>query len=288
MTDAKWQLSKDDAEALSLAGVNPSNVGGLKGQDKFMVLANARVQRKVDELAKRNRCAKCWFHANDCICSKFPPLDFSLNVAFFIYIHYIELYNAGNDVKILLNAAAKQTEMFIFGRDGDDERLRERIRGNELNTVLLFPSDDALSVEQVRSSLTPTAAATATQTDKPIQIIVVDGTWRQAKNMCKHFKKNISNKVRLVKLSPTTLSVYARTQTEPDRISTIEAIGLLVQELGEAPAVCEAIISYLKINNQVCHLRAARIPVTICERERESSCFAFACMMPVAYVFVTF
>jgi DTW domain-containing protein YfiP len=248
MSTTNWQLSEEDRKTLNMAGIDPTK-DGLNNQDKFLVLANARVQRKEDELAKRNRCAKCWFHANDCVCSKFPPLQFSVNVSFLIYIHYIELYNAGNDVKILLNAAEAETEMFIFGKNGDDERLREKIRGNEKNTVLLFPSDDACSVEEVKATFRSGTGEAAS--DKPLQIIVVDGTWRQAKNMCKHFKKNISSKVRLVKLSPTTLSVYARTQTEPDRISTIEAIGLLVQELGEDPAVCQAIISYLEINNQV-------------------------------------
>ena len=45
-----------------------------------------------------------------------------------------------------------------------------------------------------------------------------------------------------VKLSPTTLSVYARKQSQPDRICTVEAAALLLEEhLGEDPEVSPAI-----------------------------------------------
>merc|ERR1712224_894020 len=52
-----------------------------------------------------------------------------------------------------------------------------------------------------------------------------------------------------VKLSPETLSVYARTQTQPDRICTIEALALFLQECGEGTDTCDSLISYLQINN---------------------------------------
>ena len=239
-----WRLSTEDRTALELAGVDASQASELKDEERFMVLADARTQRKMAEQVTRNRCAQCWFHADDCICSQFVRLKFRLDVRFLIYMHYIELFNAGNDAKILLSAAGEATELFVYGRKGDDEKLRDRVHGNEQTTVLLYPSDDAFSVEQIRPSLLPAAK------QKPIQIIVVDGTWRQVRTMLKHFQKTISKEVRLIKLSPTALSVYARTQTEPGRISTIEAIALLVQELGEDPDVCSSIISYLQINNQ--------------------------------------
>ena len=64
-----------------------------------------------------------------------------------------------------------------------------------------------------------------------------------------HFTKNISATVPHVQLKPTTFSVYARTQSEPGRICTVEAIALLLQEYGEHQHVCDALVDMVVKNN---------------------------------------
>ena len=70
---------------------------------------------------------------------------------------------------------------------------------------------------------------------------MIDATWRHAKAMCRHFVRCDSlggERIVHVKLSPETLSVYARTQSQPDRICTVEAAALLLEKhCAEDPAV---------------------------------------------------
>jgi len=80
-------------------------------------------------------------------------------------------------------------------------------------------------------------------------IIVVDATWRRARKMANHLN-NVIGHVKHIKLETDTVSVYSRTQTQTGRICTIEAVALLLQELGEKDTTCKALINGVLINNQ--------------------------------------
>ena len=89
------------------------------------------------------------------------------------------------------------------------------------------------------------------------EAILRTGTWKQVKTMLKHLSKvvlrpptqgiDMARLLPHVKLSPETLSVYARKQSQMDRICTIEALALFLQECGEAEAGCEGLIHYLHL-----------------------------------------
>jgi DTW domain-containing protein YfiP len=179
-----------------------------------------------------------------------PPLPFVKNVEFIIYMHNLELYNAGDDAKILLSAAPDRTSLFVFGREGDDERLRKLLLGDNgtgpHNTLLLFPDDTAISAAAAKATHLCYAEDPA---GPPLRIMLLDGTWKQVKTMLKHLAKIALSPETHVKLSPETLSVYARKQSQLDRICTIEALALFLQECGEGAAACDGLIGYLHINN---------------------------------------
>jgi len=52
-----------------------------------------------------------------------------------------------------------------------------------------------------------------------------------------------------VKLMPDTISVYARTQSQADRICAIEALALFLKECGEVDEVTNKLIGYVRFNN---------------------------------------
>ena len=80
--------------------------------------------------------------------------------------------------------------------------------------------------------------------------------------MAKHLE-DVIGQVKHIKLETDTVSVYSRTQTEPGRICTVEAIALLLQELGENDAVCRSLIAYILVNNQA--LRPNKIKSSLYE-----------------------
>ena len=107
------------------------------------------------------------------------------------------------------------------------------------------------STQEASNSSTPSAL------DVPLTIVVIDATWRHAKAMHRNLCKTQGFDIPQVQLSPTALSVYARTQSQPDRICTVEAVALLLQHLGENQENCDALVEYVKLNNRA--LRGAVI-----------------------------
>ncbi|CAE8602908.1 unnamed protein product [Polarella glacialis] len=181
-----------------------------------------------------------------------PQLTFKTRTKFLIYMHPRDWYNAGDDAKILLSAAPASSEIFVFGRPGDDERLKRSLEESS-SALLLFPDASAVSVEefldQKQGDITADISAPGVTA-----IVVIDGTWNNVKQMQKHFTKEVAPSVPHVKLMPTSLSVYARTQTRKDGISSVEAVALLLREFGESPVVCDELVRYITVNNEALRL----------------------------------
>jgi len=259
-------------------------VEGVPPRERMRVLLEAMIRRK-EARCSRSRCARCWFPTDSsgtsyCVCARMPPLAFATKTRFLVYMHPRDWYNAGDDAKILLNAAPDATELFVFGRPGDDARLRGALEAAEA-AVLLFPDEAALTVEEFRERwrgrsdvVTPAvdgqiaAAATRAAPDPALAIVVIDGTWNNVKQVMKHFNREVGPQTPHVRLQPTALSVYARTQTRADGVSSLEAIALLLRELGEAEETCAELVRYLEINNEA--LRFQLLPGDENEDEDEA------------------
>ena len=113
-----------------------------------------------------------------------------------------------------------------------------------------------------------------------LRVVVLDGVYNDARTMFRHFCKRLqpAQQVRHVALHPKTLSVYHRAKgnygkasasgisrdgTDPDalRICTVEAVALLLQELGEPSASTEAMVRSVLLNNEAVAGRMARVAV---------------------------
>jgi len=243
-------------QARILAANEASLMEGIPKEDRAKFLTQAMLRRKEERLVP-TRCYRCWFPTNCdgtsyCICSSMPPLTFKTRTKFLIYMHPRDWYNAGDDAKILLSAAPDASEIFVFGRPGDDEKLQRSIESCSA-AVLLFPDASAISTEDFLNA--QNSRTLEDKSDADIGVVVIDGTWNNVKQMQKHFSKYVGPRVPHVKLEPTALSVYARTQTRKDGISSVEAVALLLREFGESPTVCDELVRYITINNAALSLK---------------------------------
>ena len=96
--------------------------------------------------------------------------------------------------------------------------------------------------------------------DRTTSVVVVDATYRKAKNMAKHFARRIdpSGGVAQVALQPEAASVLARAQkqyaqaaggaTDLGRISTAEAVALFLRECGEAADKVESLVECVRLD----------------------------------------
>ena len=138
----------------------------------------------MEEARQKSRCLACWHTQSCCICTWIHPLTLRLNVRFLVYLHPAELYNAGDDAKLLKLARPDGCELLVCGRRADDERLIAIAKLG--NTILLFPSEGALTVDQLseRGLNAPVLddfdgeERDRPSNDLPLQLVVVDGTWK--------------------------------------------------------------------------------------------------------------
>lgn len=230
-----------------------------------------------------------------------------MEVNFLVWMHYKECFNAGDDAKLLFGAAPDRTKLFVFGLRGDDERLRHEVDSGPI--IMLFPSEEAITVEELKGQLvapqqgealeanflehdhliitTPPADASAIVRDdnsgegchppdpsmdvqkNRLRILVLDGTWTMVRKMRTYFLRHIapSRSIPQVQLRPRSLeywsmrgnrSVYSRTQATPDRICTIEALALLLLEMGENEGAVDELIGYVELNNLALHPERAQ------------------------------
>ena len=227
---------------------------GVQGFDLMEAMTTLNLEHKIE--ASNHKCIGCWHDLTQhCICSRLLPLDLSLETMMMIHshpsssdnggldhpfmripirikiivlMHSKEYMSAGNSAKLLIQLLPKQTELFLFGKKGEIDRLFEEIKVNKHNTMILWPGKNALSVADFLAASSVVAShktrfGTHRAAEQPrlpppppvlVRAIVLDGTYTQARNMLASLRKRfgVNNLPVTVQLRPTTVSVFHRAQ----------------------------------------------------------------------------
>ena len=121
--------------------------------------------------------------------------------------------------------------------------------------VLLYPAEDALTPAQCAAMAhraTPGgggAAAAPPEECAPLELIVVDGTWAQAKMLAKRVPPSVP-RVALAaapqrSLFGSSLREQSAEREAQGRVCTVEAVGMLALQMGEPPEEVEVLLGYL-------------------------------------------
>jgi hypothetical protein len=134
--------------------------------------------------------------------------------------------------------------------------------------VLLYPAEDALTPAQCAAMAhrtpvecaaracraTPGGGSAAAAPPEgcagaPLELIVVDGTWAQAKMLAKRIPPSVP-RVALAaapqrSLFGSSLREQSAEREAQGRVCTLEAVGMLALQMGEPPEEVEALLSYL-------------------------------------------
>lgn len=103
------------------------------------------------------------------------------------------------------------------------------------NSILLYPSKSSLDIKCIE---------TVNKCDKPYNIILIDGTWPQAKAM--YASSPLLQNIRQVKLVGTTVSQYViRTQPTEGCLSTLETAAEALSYLENDPHIREKLLEPL-------------------------------------------
>lgn len=154
-------------------------------------------------------CGICAASRTSCLCDVVPRIELKTKVC--LVIHHRELSRSSNTGLLALRALVN-SEMRIRGEGREALDLKDLIT-LQYRTFLFYPSGDAAELDE----------ALVMQESTPIQLLVPDGTWRQARKIhSRHLELRNLPRVKISK--PNNSTFQLRAQSRPERMATLQAI----------------------------------------------------------------
>ncbi|HEX9145366.1 MAG TPA: tRNA-uridine aminocarboxypropyltransferase [Candidatus Binatia bacterium] len=174
----------------------------------------------------KDPCPICAASRTLCLCDTIPRIELDTRIC--LVIHHRELRRSSNTGLLALRALVN-SEMRIRGETKDTLDLSDLVT-SRYRTFLFYPSDNAVELDKELVAQDP----------RPIQLIVPDGTWRQARKV--HYRHPELENVQRVRISTPNSSIFQlRAQHKPGRMATLQAIaqglGVIEGDLVEAQLI---------------------------------------------------
>ncbi|XP_033634626.1 DTW domain-containing protein 2-like [Asterias rubens] len=192
----------------------------------------------ADPPSKRKMCERCGRPATVCLCPYFPNTKLKVSTSVYVIQHPNEENRSLRTVPILFNCLQDGKCCVIRGRRFSETSHPDLCEVcKDPNTLVLFPGPEAVDVSEV-PPLPP-------DSQSYYNLVVIDGTWHQAKSM---YKSNvIFHRPRQVQLSNSNLSEYViRTQPTNASLSTVESVAISVSILDKNPEIQETLLRPLR------------------------------------------
>jgi len=157
----------------------------------------------------KDPCPVCCLTRALCICDEIPKLDLQTRVC--LVVHVNELKKSSNTGRLAVKALVN-SEMRVRGETRETLDLKDLLV-DRYRTFLFYPSEDAVELDR----------ELVARDGKPIQLIVPDGTWRQARKV--HTRHDELKDVPRVKIgAPNNARFHLRAQHRSEGMATLEAI----------------------------------------------------------------
>ncbi len=164
---------------------------------------------KLTRKQTKDPCSVCYLTRTLCICDSIPTLD--LNTRVCLVVHVRELKRTSNTGRLALKALVN-SEMRVRGNTRETLDLSELLTPR-YRTFLFYPAANAVELDR----------ELVAQDRTSIQLIVPDGTWRQASKV--HSRHHELKDVPRVKIGAPNLSKFhLRAQHRPEGMATLQAI----------------------------------------------------------------
>ncbi|MDG0816862.1 tRNA-uridine aminocarboxypropyltransferase [Bdellovibrio svalbardensis] len=161
----------------------------------------------------KDPCPNCYLHRERCICESIPTLNLKTRLC--LVVHAKELKRTTNTGRLAIKSLVN-SEMRIRGvNSGNTQEALDLsdLLVPEYRTLLFYPSEDAVALTKDFIGEDP----------RPIQLIVPDGSWRQASKV--HYRHHeLKDVPRVMIKTPNTAVLHMRTETTPEGMATLEAI----------------------------------------------------------------
>lgn len=235
-------------------------------------------------------CQKCWLAMEDCMCSKLVPFSLWCGIRFWLYMHPKDFLRQNNTGKLLWQLFGIQAaSLCLFGICEHEEIMWDTFRHSGKSMVwFLYPNKNAApqSVQDVffNRSFTSLEGQTMDLGEKPLNFVLIDGTWSNSAAMYRRLKERWTSEwgdedLPCVSLSTMAVSTMHKLRPQPswDRTCTAAAAAGLLSELHLHPELslhgldeqAEAVENGLDVLLDALTTRRLRMGRSITRKERK-------------------
>lgn len=176
--------------------------------EKTLDPANTKIHPQRKRKTKRP-CSGCGLNPALCLCALIPSLNFKTKIS--LVIHAKEMKRTTNTGRLALKALVN-SEMRVRGLDHTPLDLSDLLTP-DYETFLFLPSETSLELNKELIQ----------KIQKPIQLIVPDGNWRQASKVNSRHPE-LAAISRLMISEPNLSTQFLRAESSNEGMATLQAI----------------------------------------------------------------
>ncbi|XP_077318351.1 tRNA-uridine aminocarboxypropyltransferase 2 [Lithobates pipiens] len=187
-------------------------------------------------ISKRALCTRCSRPQKVCLCPFLPAQPINVSMNLYIVQHPAEESRVLRTVPLLAACLPEDKCKVLIGRRFGEERYPELAAVcRNPGTFILYPGAEAANLEEL--------SLAADQ--QPRSLIIIDGTWSQAKDI--FYKNSLFRLPKQVQLKTTVSSQYViRTQPTNTCLSTLECAAIALSIMEKNTAIQETILRPLQ------------------------------------------
>lgn len=207
------------------------------------------------------RCSQCLLSEQTCICShRHPQAKAQLPLDVLLLMHKEEVFKPTNTGRLMADLFPDNTYAHCWDRTQPDPALLAFIQDPQRACYIVFPTEGERKNEAptMRAPLLP-----ETFSDQRLTLIVLDGTWKQARKMFRQSQwlqhlpvldlKHLlcpENGLHPQLPPPLSLGNYqVREAPQEGQLATAEAAAVALQACGQSQA-CQQLLGYFAIFNE--------------------------------------
>mmetsp|Transcript_5060 Transcript_5060/g.7033 ORF Transcript_5060/g.7033 Transcript_5060/m.7033 type:complete len:381 (+) Transcript_5060:63-1205(+) len=229
--------------------------------DRETIGVASKLRKRLDSLARNKDCRRCWLQKRHCVCGSCPPLEeYNATTScggienvnrLFLLTHHKEICMVVDTAKIILSSFPNTSRLVVngLGRDfqpsmGEMLDVYNDALSGRSKCLILFPTDYAKTFDDIEEEVGSSVADSGGDLQTGWDVIVIDGTWQQARKMhSKYFPEASKEGLHRVQLSSNVVELLGgddsdikghqlrRHPTKWREISTHEATRLLLKDM---------------------------------------------------------
>ncbi|KAG7353367.1 DTW domain containing protein [Nitzschia inconspicua] len=197
-----------------------TNILDLPASKRESLAVARHLNKRLCALRRNKDCPRCWMQRKHCICGSCPPVDLEVSAApslnrIFLLMHHKEIGLKIDTAKLILSSFPSKTRLVVAGIDAEYQDCMQEMIGAIGNVqsstsqtrtcLLLFPDENAKTLEEI-----VTISDSFQTAEQGYDLIVLDGTWAQARKIVSRYFANCSSHVQSIKLSEDALEILER------------------------------------------------------------------------------